>query len=155
MGRKHINAYLKLLPFPFPREWKADILYISFIPSSSLSLFWIGLYILSDIQHVQMVTFDWWEVKLSWRGEWRSVLVRYGGQCVMTSGKVLMPLWSVDSLDLAQVSLSLGEFVCRSVQWLWLLVPEQVQRHFKGLHLARELIPSTLTMLCVLGQSPA
>ena len=144
-----------LLPFPFPWElWKADILYISFIPSSSLSLSWIGLYILSDIQHVQMVTFDWWEVRLSWRGEWRSVLVRYGGQCVMASGTVLMPLWSVDSLDLAQVSLSLGEFVCRPFQWLWLLVPEQVQRHFKGLHLARELIPFTLTMSGVLGQSP-
>ena len=93
---------------------------------------------------------------MNWRGEWRSVSIRLLGQCVMMALTILMPLSSVDSLDSAQeVSLSSGELCvyCFSDSGLLLqmLIPEQV--HGRG-GLGVELIPSTLTMLCVLGQSP-
>ena len=49
-----------------------------------------------------MAMFVCLEAKLEWRGGWRSVLIESGGQCVTASGIVVMPLWSVDSLDSLQ-----------------------------------------------------
>lgn len=46
-----------------------------------------------------MVRFDWWVAILNWRGELRSVSMECGEQCADASGILVLPLWSVDSLD--------------------------------------------------------
>ena len=41
---------------------------------------------------VPMVIFVWWEAPISMRVEWRCASMTSGGQCVMTSGTVMMLL---------------------------------------------------------------
>ena len=47
--------------------------------------------------HVQTVKYDWQEVTLPMKAEWRSASTTCGVLCVMTPGEVLMLLWCVDS----------------------------------------------------------
>ena len=49
---------------------------------------------------VHMVMCVWWEAPISMRVEWRCALMTSGGQCVMTTGTLLMPLWSASSWDM-------------------------------------------------------
>ena len=53
-----------------------------------------------QVAPVLMVMFGWWEAPISMRVEWRCASMTSGGQCVMTSGTVLMLLWSVISWDM-------------------------------------------------------
>ena len=47
-----------------------------------------------------MVMFVWWEAPISMRVEWRCALMTSGGQCVMTSGGVLMLQLSASNWDM-------------------------------------------------------
>ena len=42
---------------------------------------------------------DWWTEEVYTKGGWRSVLMEFGGQCVMIPGTTMMHLLSADSLD--------------------------------------------------------
>ena len=53
-----------------------------------------------QVETVPMVMFVWWEAPISMRVEWRCASMARGGQCVMTSGTALMPLWSASSWDI-------------------------------------------------------
>jgi len=84
-------------------------------------------------QHVQMVTSVFEALGL----QTQVVVLRFattmhGAQYVMTSGTILMPMWSADSLGLLQ----------------------QAQRPFLKLHLAKELEQSFWTMLPVVVLKP-
>ena len=58
------------------------------------------------VETVLMVTFVWWEDPISMRVEWRCASITSGGQCVITAGTVLMPVWSVNSWDMQPLEVS-------------------------------------------------
>ena len=47
-----------------------------------------------------MVHFNWWEVRLCRKGEWKFAWMECLAPCVIIIGTTVMLLWSVDSLDL-------------------------------------------------------
>ena len=47
-----------------------------------------------------MEMFVLWEAPISMRVEWRCASMTSGGQCVMTSGIALMPLWFANNWDM-------------------------------------------------------
>ena len=47
-----------------------------------------------------METFVWWVDPAYLREEWKCATTTSGGQCVMTHGATLMPMWHVDSWDI-------------------------------------------------------
>ena len=49
---------------------------------------------------VPMVMFVWWEAPINMRVEWSCASMTSGGQCVMTPGTAMMPLWSASSWDM-------------------------------------------------------
>ena len=51
-----------------------------------------------------MEIFVWWADPVHWKEGWKCATIISGGQCVMTRGMAVMPMWHVDSWDsLAQV----------------------------------------------------
>ena len=49
------------------------------------------------VESVLMEIFVWWEAPVSMKVEWRCASMTNGGQCVMMTGAVLMPVWSASS----------------------------------------------------------
>ena len=56
----------------------------------------------SQFQFVTPLIFDWKEVGIIWRVEWRCASRDSGGQCVMTTGIPVMQWLPVDSSDSLQ-----------------------------------------------------
>ena len=53
-----------------------------------------------------MVQFVLWEALISMRVEWRFASMISGGQCVMMTGTLLMPLWFASSWDMHTLEVS-------------------------------------------------
>ena len=65
---------------------------------------------LMQVVFVHMEMFVWWEAPISMRVEWRCASMTSGELCVMTSGTILMLLWSASSLDMH--TLEVSTFIC-------------------------------------------
>ena len=71
--------------------------YISMWRSIAMFVNWQSFDTLTLLLMYQRDRFDWWEVPLTVRGEWKSTAAGPGALCVMTVGISMMPMWSADS----------------------------------------------------------
>ena len=69
------------------------------------SLQWTPLRSMSQ-PTVHMEMFVWWEALISMKVEWRCASMTSGGQCVMTTGVVLMLQLSVNNWDIHTLEVS-------------------------------------------------
>ena len=60
-----------------------------------------------------MEMFVLWEAPISMKVEWRCASMSSGGQCVMTAGILLMPLWFASSWDMHILEVSVNAV------WMW------------------------------------
>ena len=53
-----------------------------------------------------MEMFVLWEAPISMKEEWRCASITSGGQCVITIGTSMMPLWFANSWDMRTLEVS-------------------------------------------------